>query len=433
MIAAVLDERDPLAGNRPNPPADLGLRVQLVAGAMSRHDLDIDRRALRRVERTADDLARRARIGGGRAEGGRDRGGGSSDSNRVGRCLALAFPDRLAVARGSRGRFQLRTGTTAWVPETDSLSGEQFLVAADLDGKRSDARIRLAAALDQVDGYDRFQRHIETQVDLGIEDGRVIEKRVSRIGGVVLAEASRRAEPGPEAAGVLAGFLSRNFDLLDWSGAGRSGTSAKAKHGGRSAKPTKTTRKGKKIKGKGSGTSKAKGNRASAQRAEGNGFRFRVMAMRERFGDPWPDWSDDGLLATLDQWLGPSLLAATSVDELNRLNPNRMLERSLDHPLRSEVERLAPTNIELPGGRRLPVDYREEGPTVSAPAQDFYGLRRHPEVAGEPVVIELLSPARRPIQTTRDLPGFWSGSWAEVRKDMAGRYPKHDWPEDPGR
>jgi ATP-dependent helicase HrpB len=155
------------------------------------------------------------------------------------------------------------------------------------------------------------------------------------------------------------------------------------------------------------------------------------MTLRERLGEPWPDWTDQGLLDSLDVWLGPSLLAATSIDELNRLGPNRMLERSLDHKLRADVDRLAPTHVELPGGRRLPIDYREEGPTVSSRAQDFYGLRRHPQVGGQPVVIELLSPAQRPIQTTTDLPGFWAGSWSEVRKDMAGRYPKHDWPEHP--
>ncbi|MDH4278836.1 MAG: ATP-dependent helicase HrpB [Acidimicrobiia bacterium] len=420
MVAALLDERDPLAGNRPNPPADLGLRVQLLAGNMPRHDLAVDRRALRRVMRTTEDLMRRSGIGGSI--------GGGVDAGRVGRILALAFPDRLAVARGSRGRFQLRTGTTAWVAEGDSLSNEQFLVAADLDGKRADARIRLAGALDQVDVFDRFERRIETQVKLVAEDGRVMEHRVSRIGGVVLAEARRRAEPGEEAAAVLGELIRRDFDLVDWGGerpsprqAGRSGGSKQS---------NKKKRKGKQ-KGKGSGVSRPEGNRASAQRSQGNGLRYRVMALRKRFGDPWPDWSDEGLLASLDTWLGPSLLAATSIDEINRLDPNRMLERSLDPALRSEVHRLAPTHLELPGGRRVPIDYRTDGPTVSSRAQDFYGLKRHPEVAGEPVVVELLSPARRPIQTTRDLPGFWSGTWSDVRSEMAGRYPKHDWPEDP--
>ncbi|MDH3302884.1 MAG: ATP-dependent helicase HrpB [Acidimicrobiia bacterium] len=421
MVAALLDERDPLAGNRPNPPADLGLRVQLLAGNMPRHDLDVDRRALRRVLRTTEDLLRRSGLGG--RVGPADR----VDAGRVGRVLALAFPDRLAVARGSRGRFQLRTGTTAWVADGDSLSNEQFLVAADLDGKRADARIRLAGALDQVDVFDRFERRIETQVKLVAEDGRVMEHRVSRIGGVVLAEAKRRAEPGEEAAAVLGELIRRDFDLIDWGG-------DRAPSTPRSTKTYDKKRKGKrKGKGKGSGVTQPQGNRASSQRSHGNGLRYRVMALRDRFGEPWPDWTDEGLLASLDTWLGPSLLAATSIDEVNRLDPNRMLERSLDPALRAEMQRLAPTHLELPGGRRLPIDYRTEGPTVSSRAQDFYGLNRQPEVAGEPVVVELLSPAQRPIQTTRDLPGFWSGTWSEVRAEMAGRYPKHDWPEDPSQ
>ncbi len=422
MIAALLDERDPLAGNRPHPPADLGLRIHLLAGSVPRHDLTVDRRALRRVLRTTEDLLRRTGLDGGRhsPEG--------VDAGRVGRILALAFPDRLAVARGSRGRFQLRTGTTAWVADGDSLSNEQFLVAADLDGKRADARIRLAGALDQVDVFDRFHRRIETQVKLVADDGRVMEHRISRIGGVVLAEAKRRAEPGEDAAAVLSELIRRDFDLLDWGGE-------------RVSPPTRSTKTDRKRKGKrkgrgtgkGSGATRPQGNRASALRSHGNGLRYRVMALRERFGDPWPDWSDEGLLASLDTWLGPSLLAATSIDEVNRLDPNRMLERSLDPALRTDAERLAPTHLELPGGRRLPIDYRTEGPTVSSRAQDFYGMNRHPVVAGEPVVVELLSPAQRPIQTTRDLPGFWAGTWAEVRSEMAGRYPKHDWPDDPSR
>ncbi len=424
MVAALLDERDPLAGNRPNAPAGLGLRVQLVAGhSPDRHDLAIDRRALRRVMRTADDLARRSGVSSTAAV----------DAGRVGRVLALAFPDRLAVARGSRGRFQLRTGTTAWVPDSDPLSNEQFLVAADLDGKRSDARIRLAGALDQVDVFDRFERQIETQVELVADDGRIMEHRVSRIGGVILAEATRRAEPGPEAADVLGELIRRNVELLDWGGGATASTAPSSPKGATKNRNKSTKSNKKKRKGKRSGATRPEGNRASAQRARGNGLRYRVMAMRARFGEPWPDWSDEGLLATLDSWLGPTLLAATSVDEINRLDPNRMLERSLDPTLRAEVEQLAPSHLELPGGRRLPIDYRTEGPTVSSRAQDFFGVTRHPEVAGEPVVVELLSPAQRPIQTTRDMPGFWSGSWSEVRKDMAGRYPKHDWPEDPSQ
>ena len=427
-LVALLDERDPLAPTRSagkgGPPADLGLRVQLLNGESPQHDLRIDRRALRRVARTADDLARRVGAGSGTS---------GLDSTRAGRVLALAFPDRLATARGSRGRFQLRTGTTAWVPEADPLSGEQFLIAADLDGKRKDSRIRLAAALDQLDVFDRFERQIETQVSLVLDGGKVMEQRVSRIGGVVLAEAHRRAEPGSEAAEVLAEYIRRNPDVLNWGGSSggsaQKSTPAKPRKKKGGSKGNKS--KGTKSKGKGSGATRAKGNQASRQRAEGNGLRWRVMALRDRLGEPWPDWSDQGLLDSLDVWLGPSLLAVTSVDEINRLDPNRMLERSLDHVLRADVDRLAPTHIELPGGRRLPIDYREEGPTVSSRAQDFYGLRTHPTVGGQPVVVELLSPAQRPIQTTKDLLGFWSGSWAEVRKDMAGRYPKHDWPEHP--
>ncbi len=385
ILAALLDERDPLSAYRPNPPTDLGLRVRLVTGdELGTTEIKsslVDQRVLRRVRRTADDIGRR--IGLDRVAGF---AAGAVDSQQAGRVLALAYPDRLATARGSQGRFQLRTRTTAWMPNSDSLAGQRFLIAADLDGKRKDSRIRLAAALDEVDVFDRFTDAIETQIELEWDNDRVMEHRRSRIGGVILAEGRRRAQPGEATAGLLADRLRRNPELLDWS--------------------------------------------------TGAGLRHRVQLLHQRRGDPWPDWSDEALMSQLDDWpsswLASTLLAVTSIDELNRFGPNRVLEQTLDPRLRPQVDKLCPTHVELHGGRRVMVDYQRDRPTVSSRVQDFFGLDRTPEVAGEPVVVELLSPARRPVQITTDLAGFWSGSWAEVRKDMAGRYPKHDWPEDPG-
>jgi ATP-dependent helicase HrpB len=397
ILAALIDERDPLSAYRPNPPTDLGLRVRLVTGGeLGTTEIKpslVDQRVLRRVRRNADDIGRR--IGLERVTGS---AAGVVDSQRAGRVLALAYPDRLATARGSRGRFQLRTRTTAWMANSDSLAGQRFLIAADLDGKRKDSRIRLAAALDEVDVFDRFADAIETQIELEWDNDRVMEHRRSRIGGVILAEGRRRAQPGPDTAGLVADRLRRNPELLDWS-----------------------------ARGDGSGKGKP---------AAEAGLRHRVQLLHQRRGEPWPDWSDEALVSQLDDWpsswLASTLLAVTSIDELNRFGPNRILEQTLDPRLRPQVDQLCPTHVELPGGRRVPVDYQRDRPTISSRVQDFFGLDRTPEVAGEPVVVELLSPARRPVQVTTDLAGFWSGSWAEVRKDMAGRYPKHDWPENPG-
>ncbi len=381
LLTALLDDRDLLAGMNRDAPVDLAVRVNLVIdpgsveGQVSRQ---ANRRSVDRVRRNAGDLMRRVRVGGSV-----DDIPPSLVESSVGRMLALAFPDRLAIARGSRGRYQLRTRTTAWMRERDSLASERFVVAADLDGKRKDARIRLAGALDEVDVFDRFADAIETQVTLELDSGRVMERRVSRIGGVVLAEAKRRAEPGEEAAAILTEAIRRKPELLNWGG--------------------------------GAGS-----------------LRYRVRLLHERMGEPWPDWGDRALAADLDSWLGPTLLAVTSIDELNGFDPNRLIERTLDHSLRSRVDGLAPVEVKLPSGRTVKVDYERDSPTLSARAQDFYGMTETPTIAGEPVVVELLSPAQRPIQVTTDLAGFWSGSWAEVRKDMAGRYPKHDWPKDPG-
>lgn len=381
LLTALLDDRDVLSGMGRGAPVDLAVRVNLVIdpstvdGPVAR---EANGRSLDRVARTAGDLMRRVGVGGSVHDVPP-----SVIESSVGRMLALAFPDRLAIARGSRGRYQLRTRTTAWMPERDALASERFVVAADLDGKRKDARIRLAGALDETDVFDRFADAIATQVTMEFGDsGKVMERRQSRIGGVILAEARRRAEPGEKTAAILADAIRRRPELLDWSG--------------------------------GSGS-----------------LRHRVQLLHRRLGPPWPDWSDEALAADINSWLGPTLLAVTSINELNGFDPNRLVERTLDYSLRSEVDRLAPTEIDLPSGRTVKVDYDRETPTLSAFAQDFYGLTETPLVAGEPVVVELLSPARRPIQVTTDLAGFWSGSWAEVRKDMAGRYPKHNWPKDP--
>lgn len=390
LLTAIVDERDLLAGMRRSAPVDLAVRAHLViqqhsGGRGHSHSVDevvarqANRRSVERVGRTAADLMRRVGIGGSV-----DDIAASLVEASSGRVLALAFPDRLAIARGSQGRYQLRTRTTAWMSSSDPLATSRFLIAADLDGKRKDARIRLAAALDEVDVFDRFSAAIETQVSLRLDSGRVMERRQSRIGGVVLAEATKRAEPGQESAHLLGEAIKRKPDLLDW-GSAKTGTS----------------------------------------------LRRRVQLLHQRLGAPWPDWSDKALMADLDSWLAPTLAAVTSIDELNRFDPNRLLERSLDHRLRRDLDRLAPTDIVLPSGRTVTVDYDRDEPTVSSMAQDFYGLTATPEVAGQPVVVELLSPARRPIQVTTDLGGFWAGSWVEVRKDMAGRYPKHSWPKNP--
>lgn len=365
VLAAVVDERDPFRGTPgENPPADLALRVDAVAGGEQQW---ADRRAVERLRVRASDLARR--IGAERNDGPRR----SAPSPRSGAVLALAYPDRLAIRRGSPGRFQLRTGTTAFLAATDSLATEGFLIAADLDGKRKDARIRLAAAIEPDDVGRMFSGEVETKVSLQWSGDRVVERTERRLGGLGLDVSERSPDSGPEVAKMLAARVRKlGFQSLDPEG---------------------------KV-------------RAMLDRLEFQGRDGRA-----------PDLSEGALLDGLEDWLGSQLNNAASVEDLDAVKALKaMLPRGSRQP---------PSQLALANGRKVRVSYPDGVPRIAVKAQDLYGIDRHPEIGGVPVVVEILSPANRSVQITSDLPGFWRGSWAQVRKEMMARYPKHNWPADP--
>jgi ATP-dependent helicase HrpB len=163
-------------------------------------------------------------------------------------------------------------------------------------------------------------------------------------------------------------------------------------------------------------------------------WRDRVMFLRKAEGEGWPDLSDDGLIASAADWLVPALYDKTSLKEFSAGDLSEALLTLLPWELRARLEREAPTHFEAPTGTMLAIDYEaEQGPTIAVRLQELFGLNTHPSIAkGKvPLVLELLSPAQRPVQVTRDLPGFWHGSYAAVRTDLRGRYPRHPWPEDP--
>jgi len=162
-------------------------------------------------------------------------------------------------------------------------------------------------------------------------------------------------------------------------------------------------------------------------------LREQVNFLHRTVGNPWPDWSTTRLINTLDEWLAPYLPGATGRRDLERLDLATVLRSQLPWPEGSHLDELAPDSLELPGGRSVSIDYSGEQPDASVRVQDLFGVTEHPTAGGIPIRLHLLSPADRPIQVTADLPGFWAGSWSEVRKDMAGRYPKHQWPNDPAR
>ena len=370
ILAALIDARDVMRGRPDDVPVDLGLRVGLVEGT-AQHPA-ADRRGVDRVRREAADLARRAG------------GAGPIDVDRTGATLALAFPDRLAVRRGTPGRFQLRTGTTAWMHPADPLATESYVVAADLDGKRRDARIRMAAGIDPETVAQRFAHEVEESEGLVWEGRRLIYRLERRLGGLSLSTHDDRPEPGEETSAAILDRVRRDgVTSLAWT---------------RSALD----------------------------------LRRRVTHLHTTLGDPWPDLSTEALEATLDDWLRPYLTSATGLDDLHALNLTRIVRAQLPYPMAAHLDRLAPANVTVPSGRSVPVDYSGETPSIRVRVQEMYGSTSTPTIAGSPVTLVLLSPADRPIQITSDLAGFWQGSWADARKDMAGRYPKHDWPQDPG-
>jgi ATP-dependent helicase HrpB len=376
VLAALLEDRDVLRGPPDQLPVDVAERVRLIDDPGARHPL-ADVGAVRGAARRAAELARRSGVGRGRVDGG---------GTGLGLALALAYPDRIAQARGG-ARFRLRTGGGAWLPAGDPLAAEPFLVVAELDADRRDSRIRMAAALDVADVEAAAGAAVEDSVTLAWDTARDdLRARVERrLGSLVLGTSDRPAPAGAATVrALLAQVRATRLAVLGWDDAART-------------------------------------------------FQQRVAFGRRVLGEAWPDLSDAALLDSLDEWLEPLLEGATSRADLGAVDMGRVLRARLGPALTAELGRVAPTRITLARGRRGSVDYGGDQPAMAVRVQDLFGTTTHPTVArGQvPVVVHLLSPAGRPVQVTADLPGFWSGSWAAVRKEMAGRYPKHSWPLDP--
>lgn len=386
-VAAILDERDVFRGRPDELPADLALRVGAVCGVA--HDR-ADRRDVQRVRDRALDIAQRAGIGR-RVAVRFDQ----LDPHRAGALLVLAYPDRVAVRRSQGGQFQMRSGSGAWVPPTDTLADERFVVAADLDGRRDGARIRIGAALDAGDLAEALADQVERRESITFDRDRgdLVERIEVRLGGMLLDEQVRLPRPGTAATAALLDRLrTTRLAALSWS------------------------------------------DRALA-------LRHRVAFLRRtECGDApqvdcrWPDWSDAALLSSLDDWLVPFIGNAACLADLQHIDLEMVLAAQFDWDTGQALAELAPPSLTTASGRTVPIDYSADVPTASVRVQDMFGTTVHPTVGGRPGVslaLSLLSPADRPVQITRDLPGFWKGSWAEVRKEMAGRYPKHQWPTDP--
>jgi len=308
-------------------------------------------------------------------------------SPSTGVMLALAFPDRVARNRGN-GSFVLANGRGAAVDQASALARAPYIAVAELTGTAAQGRILLAAPITLADIELRFADQIEIADEISFDRGAMAlrARRKRTLHAITLSEAPLALSPSAETARVLAdGLIAAGIDKLPWS------------------KPLKQ-------------------------------WRDRVMFLRAAEGDPWPDLSDAALATEREAWLLPALYDKTSLKDFSAGDLSDALMGLLPWELRARLEREAPTHFEAPTGTQLPIDYEaEQGPTIAVRLQELFGLTTHPSIAKGtvPLVLELLSPAHRPVQVTRDLPGFWRGSYAAVRSDLRGRYPRHPWPEDP--
>jgi len=369
-IAAVLTERG-LGGN----DVDLG------------HRLDELRRDRSRRAQDGRAMAKRW------AESAGERGPGAPQERSPGALLALAYPDRVAKNRGAGGGFLLANGRGAAIDPASALSRAPFLAVAEISGTAAQGRIVLAAPLTAAEIETELADHIETRDEITFDpaSASLRARRLRRLGDIALAEQPMKLEPDDDTARRLAEGIARlGLDRLPWSKALRQ-------------------------------------------------WRDRVMFLRRSL-DPGdgaaelPDLSDAALAANATEWLAPALGGKTALVELTGEELSEALHALLPWATRRRLDAEAPTHFSAPSGSSVPIDYgAEEGPKLAIRVQELFGLDRHPSIAGGrvPLTLELLSPAQRPVQVTRDLPGFWRGSYAAVKAEMKGRYPRHPWPDNP--
>ena len=377
-LAALLGERDVLISNGQSREPDLGVRLDLVRAHHSARasavpaGFTVNGQILTRVAREAERLRRMIP----------PRKATSTTALGASALLAIAYPDRVGLARrGTRGRYLLRAGVEVEIDQASPIAGAEFVVVAELDGRRPLSRAFLAAPLERQEVHSLFGDQLE-QEDLLEWDDRteaIVARRRVRLGAIVFEE--RDVEPDPIVSAELLARAAVERGLL----------------------ATEDVR----------------------------AFLARVRVARGRRSD-LPDWSIESLAATVAEWLAPHLIGMRKLDGVARLDLTQILADRLDGRLRKELDRIAPTHLVLPTGTRAAIDYGDpSAPSISARIQELFGLAETPRVGDTPLTIHLLSPANRPVQVTNDLAGFWARSYFDVRKDMRGRYPRHPWPDDP--
>jgi ATP-dependent helicase HrpB len=368
-LAALLAERDPLKG----APIDLSLRLAALRDPKryeSDHPWPLHRGTLERIREEARRLARMVAA--------------PRESYSPAEMAALAYPDRIGMRRkGDAPRFILSGGKGAVAGDGDPLAGARLLVATDLDGDAREARLRQAIALPEASLRRLYADQIGWQdlCEWSKREGRVLTRKQERFGALVL-------------------------DDRIWSDAPTAATARAALDGIRQIGLTLTE---------------------SARR-----FRARVELCRAG-GSDLPDFTDQGLMERAEDWLLPYLGKRRTEADLRGMDVTEALKNALDWEQQQLLDRLAPAHFTTPLGRKVPIDYEGEAPGIETRLQELFGVTTHPTVGPNrlPLRITLVSPGGKPVQVTMDLPGFWKNSYADVRKDMRGRYPRHPWPEDP--
>lgn len=387
QIAAILSERDIFRRESRNfytqiSGSDIADRLEALKESRisGNKDSRLDFSAINNVDRVARQLERLMYVSASKVDFCAD--------DCISRLLLAAYPDRLARRRLSGESYILANGRGATLSGRSAVKSSEFIVALTLDaGKQGDAVIHLASEISEAVIREERGRHIyqETQMKWDEREGRVIARKVERLGSVELSAAIVSPVPDKAVSVVLEAVRASNLALLSFNESVRQ-------------------------------------------------FQGRVMAIRSAFPERvWPDVSDDVLRLTLEEWLAPHLYGVISARKIAELDVAEILKQRLDYRQQREMDELVPTHLAVPSGSKIKLDYSGEVPVLAVKLQELFGLAVGPLLCDGrlPVLLHLLSPAGRPIQITQDLKGFWDGSYQEVKKELKGRYPKHPWPDDP--
>ncbi len=380
-IAAILGEKDFLDKNSSFRDSDMRLRLDALHFlAKPDNKYSAGASVIKRINKTAELLKKQMKL--------LDTAN-AKDVDMAGVLLGFAYPDRIAQRRrGQSPRFLLSSGKGAWLDDSDSLTDEEFITAASLDGDKQETAIFLAAPIKRLALLKHFSSHIKTESACEWDDDikGVISFTRETLGSIIISEKKQDKPDGSlRERAFISGIRKNGLGILPW-------------------------------------------NNESIQLMA----RFNFLAGTDT-DEKWPDVSDEALLESLESWLMPHLNGVSRISQISEADITRALTSILSWHQQRKLNALAPTHVRVPSGSLIKLDYcKGDVPVLAVKLQEMFGCRSTPTVAGGiPVTLHLLSPAGRPVQVTRDIIGFWTGAYSDVRKELKGRYPKHPWPDNP--